>query len=238
MKEELRIAICDDEEYYRNYIGGLIREYLKGDNVSLKIDLYEDGNQFCAEAENYQKYDIVFLDIEMEKMNGMETAYALRKRNRSVEIVFITVVMEYVFEGYQVDALRYIMKRDLEQLLPECLDTLLKKRIFHNQKMKFPFIGGTRSILLRDLLYIESTLHRLCFNMKQEQLFIYDKLDSMEKVLSEYGFVRTHQSFLVNIKYIERIQSYTVYLMDGTEIPVTKPRYQDVKEQFLRYKEL
>ena len=168
-------------------------------------------------------------------MNGMETAYAIREKNQNVDIVFITIMMDYALEGYRVDAVRYILKDDLESLLPECMDTILQKK--QEKEMEFPFVGGKRKVLLKEILFIESKSHQLWFERTRENLYMYGQINDLELILSNYDFARTHQSFLVNLVHIEKINNYLLYLSNGAEIPVTKQRYAKVKEQYLSYKE-
>lgn len=238
MNIEFTIAICDDEEYYREHIKELIEKYFSNMKVSVNVDLFKNGKEFCENVINYHKYDVIFLDIDMEGKNGMEIAHDIRNRNRFVEIVFITIMWEYVFEGYDIKAFRYIMKKDMECVLPDCLDALLKEKRCKNQQMKFKFTDGMHKINLSEVLYIESKLHKLSFQMENGELWLYDKLDSIEKMLSDYAFVRTHQSFLVNMQHIEKISSYKLFLSNGEEMSVTKPRYKGVMEKFLRFKEI
>lgn len=235
---ELNIAICDDEKYYRNYVENLVREYLEKENVIFQIDLFEDGKDFCKVDENIQKFDIIFLDIDMKEMNGMETAYSIRKKNMEMDIVFITVMPDYVFEGYKVSAVRYIMKKEIDKSLPECLCDILRKRKFSGQKMEFPFVGGKRNVILNDILYIESKSHKLQFARKSGILYMYGQINELELKMTDFNFVRCHQSFLVNLEHIEQINNYLICLSDGSEIPVSRPRYPEVKQQYLKYKEI
>lgn len=235
---ELNIAICDDEKYYRNYVENFVREYLVKENVLFHIELFEDGTDFFKADENIQKFDIIFLDIEMKDMNGMETAYSIRKKNSEMDIVFITVMPDYVFEGYKVSAVRYIMKKEIEKSLPECLANILKKRKCSGHKMEFPFVGGKRTVLLNDILYIESKSHKLQFTRKGGILYMYGQINDLESKMTDYNFVRCHQSFLVNLEHIEQINNYLICLSDGSEIPVSRPRYPKVKQLFLQYKEI
>lgn len=237
MSLELRIAICDDEKLFRERMGALVEKYLREKDILFSIDLFENGAVFCSNENHLQEYDIIFLDIGMGDMNGMETAYAIREKNRDMDIVFVSVMMDYVLEGYRVDAVRYLLKDDLESLLPECIDCLVEKRKSRKQEMEFPFVGGKRKILLKEILYIESKSHQLWFERTRENLYMYGQINEIEAKLSDYNFVRTHQSFLVNLEHVEKISNYLLYLSNGVKIPVTKPRYAEVKEQFLRYKE-
>lgn len=238
MDLRLKIAVCDDEEYFREHLKEMIGEYLKKNEVLFDVDVYRNGMEFCREESNMYKYNIIFLDIDMPDKNGMETAHAIRKRNSDIDIVFITVMHQYVFDGYKVGAVRYIMKTDMEQLLPECMDALLQKYLISGQKMKFPFVKGERTVLLRDILYIEIQSHRLYFKMKDEILHMYGQIGKLERQLINYNFVRCHQSYLVNLEYIANINNYWLYLPKGTKIPVSRSKYSEVKEAYLRYKEM
>lgn len=235
---KLNIAICDDEKYYRNYVETVVRDYLANENVLFQIELFENGRDFCNVDENVRKFDIIFLDIDMKEMNGMETAYSIRKKNKEMDIVFITVMPDYVFEGYKVSAVRYIMKKEIDKSLPECLSDILKKRKFSGQKMEFPFVGGKRTVLLNDILYIESKSHKLQFTRKGGVLYMYGQINEVEFRIKDFNFVRCHQSFLVNLEHIEQINNYLICLSDGSEIPVSRPRYPEVKQLFLQYKEI
>ena len=85
MDLKLRVAICDDEKYFREEIKRLVEQYLKEKKIIFCIDLFTSGLEFCSDDNNLQQYDIIFLDIGMKEMNGMETAYAIREKNHSSE---------------------------------------------------------------------------------------------------------------------------------------------------------
>lgn len=102
MDLKLRVAICDDEKYFREEIKRLVEQYLKEKKIIFCIDLFTSGLEFCSDDNNLQQYDIIFLDIGMKEMNGMETAYAIREKNQNVDIVFITIMMDYALEGYRI----------------------------------------------------------------------------------------------------------------------------------------
>lgn len=99
-------------------------------------------------------------------------------------------------------------------------------------------MGGKRTVFLDDILYIESQSHKLQFKTRDESLSMYGRIDELESKLEDYLFLRCHQSFLVNMGHIEKILNYQAYLSDGSEVPVARPRYSEVKQFFLRYKEI
>lgn len=110
----LKIAICDDEKYYRDRIENLLKAYLQEHNLNAELVLFQSGESFISQQENLVKYDIVFLDINMNEMDGIETAMRIRRFYSSTYIIFVTAFIDYALEGYKVNAVRYIMKNTLE----------------------------------------------------------------------------------------------------------------------------
>ncbi len=233
------IAICDDEKYYRKQIEYLIIQYFDNNQLEYNVDIFSSGEEFFEKGVGSTKYDIVFLDINLKEMNGIEIAYKLRKYDSDIYIVFVTGYISYSLEGYKVDAIRYIMKDTLSVSIVECMDAIIKKMKIQINKMEFIFIEGKKQIYIDKILYVESHKHKLIFKIFESTLkeyAIYDKLDNIEIKLSEYGFLRIHKSYFVNMKYIERINNYKALLVSGEELPIPKLRYQEVKRIFILFK--
>lgn len=240
MFDTIGIAICDDESYYRELIKKLVEENMNKEDVSYTLDVFSSGRQLIDNCDNFQKYDLIFLDIGMEIIDGMCTAQEIRKNNSEVDIVFVTVMMNHVFDGYKVNAYRYILKDELKEGIAECMSAIMEKWKLNYPYIDLPFIGGNQKVFCDQIIFIESQLHKLCFSLwkTDEKLYLYKKLDVIEEMIGIYGFVRIHKSYLVNMAYISKISGYKVYLQNGSELIVPKSRYQDVKEKFLRFKEL
>lgn len=233
------IAVCDDEKYYRKQVEHLIIRYLEDKQLEYNIDIFSSGEEFCEKSESLTKYDIVFLDINLKKMNGIEIAYKLKKYKSDIYIVFVTGYISYSLEGYKVDAIRYIMKDTLNVSIVECMDAIIKKMQIQINKMEFIFIAGKKQIYIDKILYVESQKHKLIFkifesNLKEYEM--YDKLDNIELKLCEYNFLRIHKSYFVNMKYIKRVNNYKAILVSGEELPIPKQRYQEVKRTFILFK--
>ncbi|MDE6365895.1 MAG: LytTR family DNA-binding domain-containing protein [Lachnospiraceae bacterium] len=233
----LQIAVCDDEQFYREKILSLVRQYLDHQNIEYTFQLYGSGEQFLAQYENNVKYDIVFMDISMNGLNGIQTASQMCSFHNTTYLVFVTAFIDYALEGYKVNAVRYIMKDTLNTAIPECLDAILQKMKL--AKVIFSFMDGERTLYTDNILYIESQRHKAFFHYMQagiETFQLYEKLDNIEKLLSEHGFLRIHKSYLVNMKHIRKICSYSAILDTGEELPIPRLRFQTVKEQFITYK--
>lgn len=233
----LNIAICDDEKFYRDRIHVLLCEYLELHNLDASIDIFSSGKEFLADRDNLVKYDIVFLDISMEEVDGIQTAQEIRSYRSATSIVLVTAFMNYVLEGYKVDAVRYIMKDTLEVQLVECMDAVLKK--MQLREVAFSFLEGEKTLYTDNILYIESRKHKCIFSYIEKRTVkyqMYGKLDWIEERLSRYGFLRIHKSFLVNMKHVKKISNYLAVLDNGEELSVPRPRFAKARETFVAYK--
>lgn len=236
----INIAICDDEEIFLQKEQSFISNYMTERGYEYHIDLFMSGKEFLASG-NTERYDITFLDVTMDEIDGIETAKRIRENNQKVYLVFVTAYITYSTEGYKVDAYRYILKDELmfEAAIEESLDSIIRKMEMPENKHTFSFQEGKREIDLSDIIYIESNLHKLIFHMntpKNSQLSLYGKLDVIDATIGKAGFCRTHKSYLVNMKYVENMERYKICLKDGTKLSVAKPRYPVVKEAFLMRK--
>ncbi len=107
-----RIAICDDEEYFRNREKKLIEQYMGKRKYDCLIDLYASGEKLLERTDTDMPYDVIFLDISMEEMDGLQTAGRIRKLSENVYIVFVTAYITYALDGYKVGAVRYLLKEE------------------------------------------------------------------------------------------------------------------------------
>ena len=189
-----KIAICDDERYYRDKIYQLVTLYLRKHQLEASIDTFLSGKIFLELTDNLVKYDIVFMDISMEEINGIETAKQMRAYQSNTYLVFVTSFMDYVLDGYKVEALRYVMKDSLEVGVVEAMNTVLKK--MELCQVTFSFIEGEKTLYTDNILYIESKKHKSVFTYLETERMnyqIYEKLDHIEQRLNGYGFLRIHK---------------------------------------------
>lgn len=233
----LQIAICDDEQFYREKIKYLLEEYLQAKGMLYTLHMFLSGEDFLEQCENNVRFDIVFLDISMEEVDGIQAAQRIRSFHSDTYIVFVTAFIDYALEGYKVNAVRYLMKDTLEIALEECMNAILQK--MQVARVTFSFLEGEKRLYTDNILYVESRGHKSIFHYMESEMVsyqIYDKLDSVERNLEGYGFLRIHKSYLVNMKHIRKISNYIVSLDTGEELPVPRLRFQAVKEGFVAYK--
>lgn len=232
----MQIAVCDDCEKDRLKIKELIEEYALNRGCSMTIDEYSQGVDLCSSPERLKQYKIIFLDINMEEMDGLTTAKKVKELYPETYIILVTAFMSYALEGYKVKASRFLIKDDLEQTLGECLEDILREEELKSRKISFSFVEGTIELPVQKIIYIETDGHKNIFYTMEQTYSLYKKLDEIEERLAGCGFVRVHQSFLINMQYIEKMSSYTLKLMTGKEISVPKSRYPAVKREYALFK--
>lgn len=215
----------------------LLKQYFKKSDLSYEISVFVSGEDFLMQCENRVMYDIVFMDISMAGLDGMQTAQQIRAFHSDTDIVFVTAFLDYALEGYKVNAVRYILKNTLDGAVAECMDAILYKK--KAVQVTFSFMEGEKKLYTDNIIYVESRKHKSVFFYMETEIVnyqIYDKLDAIEEKLSGCSFLRIHKSYLVNLKHIRKISNYTALLDTGEELPIPRLRYQAVKEAFVEYK--
>ena len=233
----LQIAICDDEQFYIKKIQKLLEGYLGSRELQYELHLFLSGEEFLRQCENSVKFDIVFLDINMNEIDGIQTATQIRSFHSDTYIVFVTAFIDYALEGYKVNAVRYLMKDTLDLAIEECMTAILQK--MQIAQVTFTFLEGEKKLYTDNILYVESRGHKSIFHYMEEGAVtyqVYDKLDSVENKLEGCYFLRIHKSYLVNMKHIRKVSNYTAFLDTGEELPIPRLRFQTVKEAFVDYK--
>lgn len=232
----MRIAVCDDSRQDREMLITLLREYEQGKGIEFEITEYDSGEVLLENTAVLQDCRIIFVDISMERMSGLEAAAQIKNLYPGVRIVLVTAYINYALEGYKVKASRFLVKDDLPTTITECMDALVGEIEQETQIMEFPFVEGKIRLRINDIIYIETAKHKNIFYTKEGSYSIYKKLDEIENELQVFDFVRVHLSFLVNMRYIRKISSYVLTLTTGKEISVPKTRYAEVKKQYTLFK--
>ena len=237
----MKIAICDNEIAFQHTLQKHIKQYMTQKHIAYEMNLFSAGEELISLGNNLLHYDIIFLDVNMRAIDGIETAEIIRKYNKDVFLVFVTAHISYSLEGYRVNATRYLLKDNynFKEAISECLNTIIQKISTTKVKLSFDFTEGARLISVENIIFIESHLHKSKFHVSENNpttYSMYIKLNQLEDKLAHHNFLRIHQSYLVNMKYIAEIKNYTVILYTGMELPIPKPKYRSIKSKFIAYK--
>ncbi len=228
----MKIAVCDDDKRDIARIKKLVKAYDADNNIVLSISEYESGSELLKAISNGENVDIIFLDINMDDMDGLSVAKRIREIDDDVPIILVTAFMNYALDGYKVKASRFLIKDDLDKTFDECMDDICKDIRKKSKTIAFNCVEGEMRLKASDIILIETSGHKNLIKLKNETYQIYEKLDGLEEMLKGYGFLRTHNSFLVNMAHIRGINSYVLTLDDGRQLPVPKARYKQVRQEY------
>ena len=150
-----RLAICDDNQADVSYLQALLEKWAESAQTSLKIESYPSAEAFLFQYEEDKSFDLLLLDIEMGRMSGVELARRLRRENRRVQIVFITGYMEYIGEGYDVEALHYLLKPVTQEKLCSVLDRAAERLKSKEKELCLSLPGAVVRVALCEIRYLE-----------------------------------------------------------------------------------
>ena len=233
--DPLRIAIVEDEESNQKILQDYLERLSKEKGILFKIAVFNNGVAFLN---NYQaEYDLVFMDIQMPFENGIEVSKALREKDKYVAIIFVTNFVDYAVNGYEVNALDYIVKPidyyDFALKINKALG-LLKK---HCEKETFLMIStsdGYQKIPIMSIRYVESNKHTVIFHTLDGEIRKYASIKSVEKMLPENIFVRCNSCYIVNLNYVTRIDKYDLFL-DKESLVISHPRKKEVVQRLVDF---
>ncbi len=221
----LRIAICDDEIAARDMLRIQLEKVLVESTEEIVYEFSSGVNAVSWLQKHPGEIDLLFLDVEMDGLNGMETAKKIRAFDKDLSLVFVTGYADYVFDGYHACALDYLLKPVSEQKLRELLHRVREKQAEEETETFFiKNMDGTWRFRLRDILYFYSDRRRVILVTRNGQYPFYAKLDDIESRLSPQ-FVRIHQRYLVNPANVDHIGKNFI-TSGGVDLPCSK-RYQE-----------
>ncbi len=228
-----KIVICDDEQNQMEYITSIVTSWSAHEGHNCEIRTFASAKAFLFEYEKDKAYDILLLDVEMKNMNGIELAKRIRKDNNRAEIIFITSHFEFVGEGYEVDALHYLVKPIFEDKLTQVLNKAAEKLSVKPPAVIISCEGETIKLYESDILYVESFLHYVVIHAKEKEYKIKESISSFEDKLSD-DFYRIHRSYVVSLKYITKISRTSVNI-GNLELPLSRGKYDDINRAFIEH---
>ncbi|MCI8514026.1 MAG: response regulator transcription factor [Lachnospiraceae bacterium] len=232
--EVIKYAVCDDEPFMQEKICDYLSEYMKGRSLtSYCIDRFSNGRSLLKSDCDFH---LIFLDIQMERPDGMETARILRQRGNRSLLIFVTVLKECVFDAFEVRAHDYLLKPLERDGFTRTMDRAF--RFLAQQADKRILVQkGTlcEVILLSRILYCEVQGRKLYIHQSDGGVVdYYDKLEAFERRV-DGRFFRCHRSYLVNLDHVRGCRDGRVRLSQGEEIPVSRLRERDLMQALLYY---
>ena len=227
----MKIAVVDDEKIIREQIKNLIENRQE----DCRIDTYSIGENLLGTQIHY---DIIFLDIQMDGMNGIDTAKKLREKNEDTILIFITGIKEYVFDAFDVLAFHYLLKPIEEKKFVSVYERAVSEvERQKQQRAKLLFIKTrTRNVTLNQnhILYMESRAKKVEIHTTAETIEIYAALGELEEQLSD-SFYRCHRGYLVNMAFITEYDRGNITLSNGENVILAKEKYNEFVKVYMRY---
>ena len=217
----LQLAVCDDERVFRSDLRKILGTELELCGIDYHISEFTSGEELIAGLEKAD-CQILFLDIEMKGIDGVEAARRLRETKRQMEIVFVTSYADFVFQGYEVRALNYILKPYEPEKIAAVLHTALEALDIEAEKYYvIDQRGGSIRVPLSSVKYFSSDRRTVHAVTTEQEYTFYEKLSDLETELPD-TFVRIHNRYLVHLKYLDAVRQNTA-VVDGEELPVSRP---------------
>lgn len=220
---KVKFAICDDNAIDSSYVKELVIKWSNQKKYQVNIDVFSSGEAFLFHYIENKEYDVLLLDIEMGEMDGVSLAREIRKSNKSVQIVFITGYSDYIAEGYDVEALHYLMKPLKEAKLFDVLERAVSKIIQNEKQLLLNSFDEMIRIPLHEIIYLDVDRNYVTVHANKDYT-VKKTLGDIEKELDE-RFFRIGRSAIVNLKYISRVTKNDVYLSNGIILQLPRGVY-------------
>ena len=221
---KINFAIVDDSIIDSGYVKELVIKWANDKKYQSNIDLFPSAEGFLFHYVENKEYDILLLDIEKKNMDGVSLAREIRKFNKSVQIVFITGYSDYVAEGYDVEALHYLMKPLKAEKLYDVLERAVNKMKQNEKHLVLNTFDETIRIPLHEIIYIDVDRNYVTIHSNKDYT-IKKTLAEIEKELDE-RFFRIGRSAIINLKYICRVTKTDVYLNNGIILQLPRGIYE------------
>lgn len=229
----IQIAICDDEPYMIDLLSENISTFFHKEKIEINISCFLSGIDLLVSNKTFH---IIFLDVQMDKPDGFETAKRLRTNGFDGFLIFVTVMQELVFNAFEVQAFDYLVKPLHEEHFNQTMQRLLTSIQDQNQKCLLIQKRNDWDIILFDhIVYCEIINRKIYIHLKNKSIIdYYDKIEDLEKKLDN-RFFKCHRSYLINLKYVKNYKSCVAHLTNGDTIPVSRLRKDDFLAAMLHY---
>lgn len=232
---KINIAICDDDIKIAHDIERNIVKIMEKKGIRLSVDVFFSCEQLCRELD-VVAYDLLFLDIEFKKMNGIEVGNYIRniKNNNIVQIVYISSKQEYAMELFDVRPINFLIKPIHEDEVEKMIETYIKLYGEKHNLFKYKKGSNIYHAEVSNIKYFIRSGRKVNIYLTDGMEEFYDSLENIYEQLKEYRFLFIHKSFLINYDYIKKIGYDRVVMTDGEEFSISQSRRKEIRELYMK----
>lgn len=227
----MKAAVCDDEKIFHKEVSILLRKYMRTRNIEIYIDFYENGEELLKSK---WEYDVIFLDYQMEGINGIETGEKLREANFDSVIIFISAYPAAALDAYEVNTFRFLEKPIDEAKLFKALDDYLKS-IDYDKLLELNTHEEHYKIKMSEIIYLEGDGKYTTVRTTKQSLRIHSNLKQLEIKLPKSKFVRCSKSFVVGFSHISNHNSTEIIFDNGEKAKIGGHYSAKFKIEFQNY---
>lgn len=231
-------AVCDDEEVFARSIRRMLQMQFQKMRIPVTIDQFTESEALLERLKKGVYYDVLFMDIDMPGVDGIELCRQFRKFGGDALVVFVSNKEELVFQTFDVHPFRFIRKRklheDVEKLYRDIMEELDRRK---DKWLRFTDSsqGTVFSVNVKDLMYVEARGKYCRLRMKQKEEEVKTGFQSLNERLKSFAFIQVHRSYCVNPDYIYQISADTVLLDQGESVPLSRRRRAQIKEEYFKW---
>lgn len=233
-KVNMKVAVCEDQILYRNEIICELNSFNKY-KVSLNITEFECGEDILKFYESGSYFDIIFLDIEMKKISGIEVAKKIRSIDKNVMIIFVTNYNDFMPDAFEVNAINYLTKPINKEIFQKTLKRSLNMYFESRKVFKAQWKNEITIVPLKDIIYIECIHRHIIIYCKNQVVESKESFGKVESKFINAGFIKVHQSFLVNAENIKNIGKSEVVCSNEIKIPMSIRKRKSAHEHYFNY---
>lgn len=237
----LTIAVCDDNPQFASVMTKKLRKlcaYSLPDRVDCQVICeFGSANQVLHYIQN-KSIDILFLDIDMPRVDGFGLAKVLKEKYPDTIIVFVSSYENFVFNSFEYNPFRFLRKSHLKEELPITLNEIIKKCIIDSETLTFNTTDGEKIIRIRDILYFESNKNYYDIHCTSKSVYkCRGTITEVESLVKEYDFYRIHSSFVINEENIDCIdnKNFTVHMNNGVSLNISRKKMPEFKKRYMAF---
>ena len=231
-------AMCDDDLPFAEQLRELVISYAKEQHIDVQAETFASAEELFSEIEQGAGFEILFLDIEMGKMNGIELGKKLRDLSYQTLLIYVSGYDQYMRQLFETEPFRFLSKPLKRAELFSVLDKAFERiGRFHREHFTIRFGKNVINLLCRDIVYLESNKRKVIVHTVRGEYEYYQKLDDAQKEIDKISndFVRIHKAYLVNMEHVEAFQYEKLALRDGTILSISEVHRANVRSRFWDY---